>query len=114
MLAYTLMLSKPDSPVNYAKLLNLKVRVNYINQNFALVCKFGMLLRYPYMGKTIKIGILRETRNPPDRRVPLTPHQVITLEELYPFIEFFIQPSDYRSIQMKNMNISIFLERRSA
>ena len=61
-----------------------------------MVCKFGMLLRYQYMGKTIKIGILRETRNPPDRRVPLTPHQVIALEELYPFIEFFIQPSDFR------------------
>ena len=48
------------------------------------------------MEKTIKIGILRETRNPPDRRVPLTPPQIIALEELYPFIEFFIQPSDYR------------------
>ena len=48
------------------------------------------------MERTIKIGILRETRNPPDRRVPLTPPQIIALEELYPFIEFFIQPSDYR------------------
>jgi alanine dehydrogenase len=48
------------------------------------------------MEKTIKIGILRETKNPPDRRVPLTPPQIIALEELYPFIEFFIQPSDYR------------------
>jgi saccharopine dehydrogenase (NAD+, L-lysine forming) len=48
------------------------------------------------MDKTIKIGILRETKNPPDRRVPLTPPQIIALEELYPFIEFFVQPSDYR------------------
>ena len=48
------------------------------------------------MDRTIKIGILRETRNPPDRRVPLTPPQIIALEELYPFTEFFIQPSDYR------------------
>jgi alanine dehydrogenase len=48
------------------------------------------------MDKTIKIGILRETKNPPDRRVPLTPPQIIALEELYPFIEFFVQPCDYR------------------
>lgn len=48
------------------------------------------------MGKALKIGILRETRNPPDRRVPLTPPQIIALEELYPNIEFFVQPSDYR------------------
>ena len=49
------------------------------------------------MEKTIKIGILRETKNPPDRRVPLTPPQIIALEELYPFAEFFVQPSDFRS-----------------
>jgi saccharopine dehydrogenase (NAD+, L-lysine forming) len=48
------------------------------------------------MEKTIKIGILRETKNPPDRRVPLTPPQIITLEELYPFVQFFVQPSDIR------------------
>jgi saccharopine dehydrogenase (NAD+, L-lysine forming) len=48
------------------------------------------------MGMTIKIGILRETKNPADRRVPLTPPQIIALEELYPFVEFFVQPSDFR------------------
>lgn len=48
------------------------------------------------MVNTIKVGILRETRNPPDRRVPLTPPQIIALEELYPFAEFFVQPSDNR------------------
>jgi saccharopine dehydrogenase (NAD+, L-lysine-forming) len=48
------------------------------------------------MEKTLKIGILRETRNPPDRRVPLTPPQIVALEELYPVVQFFVQPSDYR------------------
>lgn len=48
------------------------------------------------MEKTIRIGILRETKNPPDRRVPLTPPQIIALQELYPHVEFFVQPSDYR------------------
>jgi alanine dehydrogenase len=48
------------------------------------------------MQRALKIGILRETKNPPDRRVPLTPPQIITLQELYPFTEFFVQPSDIR------------------
>jgi len=44
----------------------------------------------------MKVGILRETKNPPDRRVPLTPPQIVALEELYPDVQFFVQPSDYR------------------
>ncbi|MFH0843293.1 MAG: NAD(P)-dependent oxidoreductase [Bacteroidota bacterium] len=48
------------------------------------------------MEKTLRIGILRETKNPPDRRVPLTPPQIIVLQEQYPFVEFYVQPSDIR------------------
>jgi saccharopine dehydrogenase (NAD+, L-lysine forming) len=48
------------------------------------------------VAKRLKVGILRETRNPPDRRVPLTPPQIIELEEVYPDVEFFVQPSDSR------------------
>ena len=48
------------------------------------------------MEKRLKVGILRETKNPPDRRVPLTPSQIVTLQEVYPFVEFFVQPSDIR------------------
>lgn len=48
------------------------------------------------MFRRLKVGILRETKNPPDRRVPLTPPQVIELEELYPGVQFFVQPSDSR------------------
>jgi saccharopine dehydrogenase (NAD+, L-lysine-forming) len=57
---------------------------------------FDKLLFLLSMEKTVKVGILRETKNPPDRRVPLTPPQIVALEELYPFIEFFVQPSDFR------------------
>lgn len=46
--------------------------------------------------KTLKIGILRETKNPADRRVPLTPPQIVALQELYPNVEFFVQPSEFR------------------
>jgi hypothetical protein len=48
------------------------------------------------MEKTLRVGILRETKNPADRRVPLTPPQIVALEELYPNVEFFVQPSDFR------------------
>jgi saccharopine dehydrogenase (NAD+, L-lysine forming) len=48
------------------------------------------------MEKRLKIGILRETKNPPDRRVPLTPPQIVALEEVYPDVEFYVQPSDSR------------------
>jgi saccharopine dehydrogenase (NAD+, L-lysine forming) len=48
------------------------------------------------MTKTLRVGILRETRNPPDRRVPLTPPQITALEETYPYVQFFVQPSDIR------------------
>jgi saccharopine dehydrogenase (NAD+, L-lysine forming) len=48
------------------------------------------------MKNTLRVGILRETRNPADRRVPLTPPQIVALQELYPNVEFFVQPSDFR------------------
>ncbi|MRR20515.1 alanine dehydrogenase [bacterium] len=48
------------------------------------------------MQKRVKVGLIRETKIPPDRRVPLTPAQVVELRELYPFVDFFVQPSDIR------------------
>lgn len=46
---------------------------------------------------TIKIGIIREGKVPPDKRVPLTPKQCAKLEELYPELEITIQPSPIRA-----------------
>jgi alanine dehydrogenase len=48
------------------------------------------------MEKRLKVGILRETKTPPDRRVPLTPSQIVALQKQYPFVQFFVQPSDIR------------------
>lgn len=48
------------------------------------------------MIKPIRIGVLRETKNPPDRRVAITPQQGIHLLRSYPNINIFIQPSDIR------------------
>lgn len=57
---------------------------------------FTLCLKRNIMEKRLKVGILRETKNPPDRRVPLTPSQIVQLEETYPFVEFLVQPSDIR------------------
>ena len=43
-----------------------------------------------------KIGVLKETKTPPDRRVALPPTQVKQLMERYPNIQVVVQPSDYR------------------
>lgn len=48
------------------------------------------------MSNRIKVGILRETKNPPDRRVPLTPAQIVDLQIKYPDAEFIVQPSPFR------------------
>lgn len=44
----------------------------------------------------LKIGIVRETKNPPDRRVPFTPSQCRQLLDSYPQLDIRVQPSDYR------------------
>ena len=44
----------------------------------------------------IKIGVLREEKNPPDKRVPLTPLICAELLTKYPQLEIYIQPSTLR------------------
>ena len=46
--------------------------------------------------KKIKVGVLRETKNPPDKRVPVTPPLAVKLTERFPHAELYIQPSDIR------------------
>jgi alanine dehydrogenase len=46
----------------------------------------------------IKIGILREGKVPPDRRVPLLPEQCRQIMEQYPHVNIVVQPSDIRCI----------------
>ena len=48
------------------------------------------------MKKKIKFGVIRETKNPPDKRVPVTPPQAIEITEKFPNVEVTIQPSDIR------------------
>lgn len=44
----------------------------------------------------MKIGIIREEKNPPDSRVPLTPHQCKWLLQQYPDVELYVQSSPGR------------------
>lgn len=44
----------------------------------------------------MKIGIIREGKVPPDKRVPFTPEQVGYIKKHHPEIEIFVQPSPIR------------------
>lgn len=44
----------------------------------------------------MKLGIIQETKDPPDKRVPLTPSQCRALMDKYPELEIIVQHSDYR------------------
>ncbi len=48
------------------------------------------------MNKHFKIGLLKETKTPPDRRVAIPPKQAKELMELFPNAKVVAQPSDLR------------------
>lgn len=47
----------------------------------------------------MKIGILREGKTPPDKRVPLTPQQCVEVVEKFPHVSIYVQPSPIRSFK---------------
>ena len=47
--------------------------------------------------ESIKIGVIREGKVPPDKRVPLTPKQCKDLETRYSGVEIIVQPSPIRA-----------------
>lgn len=47
----------------------------------------------------IKFGIIREGKNPPDKRVPLTPRQCKVLLSTYPELQIRVQPSPIRAFK---------------
>lgn len=53
----------------------------------------------PYTLTMLKLGIIRETKNPPDRRVPLTPTQCRFLQESHPELDIVVQPSPIRCFE---------------
>ena len=47
--------------------------------------------------KEIKIGLIREGKNPPDKRVPFTPLQILEIEQRFPHVKVIVQESPHRS-----------------
>ncbi len=56
---------------------------------------FTAIFLYSCMQKT-RLGIIRETKTPPYKRVPLTPLQCRSLLDQYSNLELVVQPSSYR------------------
>ncbi len=49
--------------------------------------------------KKIKIGLLKETKTPPDWRAALTPNTAKKLQQMFPNVEIYVQPSDIRGFK---------------
>ena len=48
---------------------------------------------------TLKIGLIREGKLPPDKRVPFTPHQAEEIEQRFPVVTVICQESDVRAFR---------------
>lgn len=47
--------------------------------------------------KTIRLGLIREGKVPPDKRVPLTPEQAARVQQLYPHVTVVAESSEIRA-----------------
>ena len=69
----------------------------YALQHRLFTLYFLILLQIPcLMTRKLTIGVLKETKNPPDRRVALPPAQCIRLLREFPEIDVLVQKSDLR------------------
>ncbi len=50
----------------------------------------------------IKVGVIREGKNPPDMRVPLTPKQCVEVQKNLPDLALFVQRSSVRAFKDRN------------
>jgi len=58
----------------------------------------------------MKIGIIREGKTPPDKRVPFTPQQCKSIVETYPAVELYIQKSPIRAfedVEYENLGLNM-------
>lgn len=53
----------------------------------------------------MNIGILREGKTPPDKRVPLTPQQCVEVQKRFPHVKIFVQPSPVRCFKDSEYSI---------
>ena len=58
----------------------------------------------------MKFGIIKERKNPPDRRVVFSPNEVKTIQEQFPVVSFKVEPSDIRifsDAEYQNLGIEV-------
>lgn len=58
----------------------------------------------------LKLGIIREGKNPPDKRVPFTPVQTEEIEQRFPHMKVVVQKSSWRCFnddEYKNLDIEV-------
>jgi len=58
----------------------------------------------------MKFGIIKERKNPPDRRVVFSPNEIKTIQEQFPTVLFKVEPSDIRVFtdgQYRNLGIEV-------
>lgn len=58
----------------------------------------------------MKFGIIKERKNPPDKRVPFSPDVLVQLKQLYPEITIKVEPSEVRAFtdqQYENSGIEL-------
>ena len=60
------------------------------------------------MTNKIKFGVLKETKNPPDRRVAVTPRIAKKITKTFPNVDLFIQKSELRAIHFSSGTILTF------
>ncbi len=60
--------------------------------------------------KKLKLAIIKETKNPPDRRVALTPEKALELTKKVPNVELFVQSSKiraYKDEEYKSLGLTV-------
>lgn len=58
----------------------------------------------------MKFGIIKERKNPPDRRVVFSPNEIKTIQEQFPVVSFKVEPSDIRifsDVEYQNLGIEV-------
>ena len=58
----------------------------------------------------MKFGIIKERKNPPDRRVIFSPNEIKTIQEQFPVVSFKVEPSDIRifsDAEYQNLGIEV-------
>lgn len=62
------------------------------------------------MTKKLTLGIIKEGKNPPDKRVPFTPEQCVRIQEVFPSVKILVESSNVRCFtdeQYKTLGIEV-------